>query len=70
MSIKQLENEIRRVTRPDKLRLLAFLQHELRTGTPGRQGALEQAHADIDAGASVTLQQLKRLSRAQNRIGL
>jgi hypothetical protein len=70
MSIKQLQDGIRRAPREDKLHLLALIRHELRTGTPSRLTELQRAHDDIDAGAFVTLKQLKRVSRSQQRVGL
>ncbi|MGH8016860.1 MAG: hypothetical protein ACREIA_01000 [Opitutaceae bacterium] len=68
MSIKQLEKEIRQTSRAGELRLPALLRHELRTGTSAYQPLWEQAHADIESGAYVTLEQLRRLSRAHDRI--
>ena len=69
MSITQLRAGVRQAPRAEKLRLLALLKHELRTGTPARQAALDRAHEEIDAGKFVTLTQLKRLAQANRRKG-
>jgi hypothetical protein len=67
MSIKELREGVRLAPRAEKLRLLAMLKHDLRTGTPARQEALERAHEEIDAGEFVTLTRTRRRARPRVR---
>ena len=70
MSFAEIQSELSHASLEDKLRLLAWLKHDLRTGSATRKHQLASYHADIAQGNKVTLAEFKAVSRSLDQAGL
>lgn len=70
MSLAEIQSELSHASVEDKLRLLAWLKHDLRTGTPARQRQLSEYRVDMEQGDKVSLADLKKINRSLDQAGL
>lgn len=70
MSLAEIQSELSHASIEEKLRLLAWLKHDLRTGTTERKKQLSGYQADMDQGDKVSLADFKKINQSLDQAGI
>ena len=70
MTIQDLKREIELCSEEDNLSLLAFLKHLARQDDPAYKKLLAERITEMQAGNEISFDQLKRLHKALEAVGL